>query len=89
MQTLYKIRKDSIFTDSEYTVNSPCEGVITAVHNSKDGKILGVFPVDSNNALVNVDVPDGTYLDLISGKDVEVHFGMMSIADEPMIFKAK
>ena len=88
MQTLYNIRKDKAFTDSEYTVNAPCDGVLTAVHNSKEGKMFGVFPVESRNALVNIDVPDGTYRNLITGSCVEVHFGMMGIADEPVIFKA-
>ncbi len=87
MQTLYNIRKDKVFTDSEYTVSSPCNGVLKAVHNGKAGKIVGVFPVGTNNALINADVPDGTYRDLISGASVEVHFGMLSIADQPVIFK--
>lgn len=87
MRALYKVRKDAIFTDSDYFVSAPCDGVLSAVHKSKNGRILGIFPVDSKNALVNVDAPDGTYKDLLSGKAVEVHFGMLGVSDEPIIFK--
>lgn len=88
MQTLYKIRKDPVFADSDYTVSVPSEGVLSAVHKNKEGRILGIFPVDSRMSLVNVDVPDGTYTDLISGENIEVHFGMLGLADAPVIFKA-
>lgn len=87
MQQLYKIRKDPVFADSEYTVSSPCDGVLCAVHKTADSKILGIFPVKSRDSLVAVDAPDGTYTELISGEKVEVHFGMTSLTDKPLIFK--
>ncbi len=87
MQRLYAIRKDEIFADSDYTVSAPGTGVLTAMHKTKDSKILGVFPVKCNNALVRVDIPDGTYTDLISGNTVEVHFGMLGVKNEAVIIK--
>ena len=87
MQKLYTIRKDQIMTDSDYKVESPCAGVLTAMHTAKCGKLLGVFPVKTAGALVNVQVPDGTYKDLITGRDVEVHFGMLSVSDEAVIIR--
>ena len=87
MQKLYAIRKDQIMTDSDYKVESPCAGVLTAMHTAKCGKLLGVFPVKTAGALVNVQVPDGTYKDLITGRDVEVHFGMLSVSDEAVIIR--
>lgn len=88
MKKLYTICKDEIMTDSDYKVESPCDGVITAMHTAKCGKLLGVFPVKTTGALVNVQVPDGTYKDLITGRDVEVHFGMLSVSDEAVIIRA-
>ena len=88
MQKLSEIRRDAVFTDSEYTVTSPCDGVLTAVHKGNAGKILGVFPVECKGALVNVDIPDGTYTDLLSGDKVEVHFGMLGVSDKTVIIKA-
>lgn len=88
MKKLYTICKDEIMTDSDYKVESPCDGVLTAMHTAKCGKLLGVFPVKTTGALVNVQVPDGTYKDLITGRDVEVHFGMLSVSDEAVIIRA-
>ncbi|MBE6735233.1 MAG: alpha-amylase [Ruminococcaceae bacterium] len=88
MKKLYTICKDEIMTDSDYKVESPCDGVLTAMHTAKGGKLLGVFPVKTTGALVNVQVPDGTYKDLITGRDVEVHFGMLSVSDEAVIIRA-
>ena len=87
MKSLYEIRRDALFTDSDYSVSAPCDGVLSATHKSKEGKILGVFPVDCKNALINIDAPDGTYKNLLTGKNVEVHFGMLGVSDEPLIFK--
>ncbi len=88
MQKLYSIRKDSLFADSDYSVTSPCEGVLLASHTLKDSKITGVFPVKSADALVNVSMADGTYTDLLTGKSVEVKFGMLGVTDEAVIIKA-
>lgn len=88
MQKLSAIRRDKVFTDSDYSVASPCEGVLTAMHRTKDSRIIGVFPVKTSGALVQVDVPDGTYADLLSDGTVEVKFGMLSVTDEAVIIKA-
>ena len=56
--------------------------------SAKCGKLLGVFPVKTTGVLVNVQVPDGTYKDLITGRDVEVRFGMLSVSDEAVIIRA-
>lgn len=87
MQKLYSIRKDSLFAHSDYSVTSPCEGVLLACHTFKDSKITGVFPVKSSDALVSVSMADGTYTDLLTGKSVEVKFGMLGVTDEAVIIK--
>ena len=87
MQRLAEIRKDAVFTNSEYTVYTPCDGILSAVHKGKAGKIIGVFPVDSQGGLINVDAPDGTYTDLLSGNNIEIHFGMLSVSNKAVILK--
>lgn len=88
MKRLAEIRRDEIFANSDYWVSVPQEGVLMAVHKTKDSKITGVFPVKTTSALVCVDVPDGVYTDLISGEKVEVKFGMLSVQDEAVIIKS-
>lgn len=88
MKRLAEIRRDEIFANSDYCVSVPQEGVLMAVHKTKDSKITGVFPVKTSSALVCVDVPDGVYTDLISDEKVEVKFGMLSVQDEAVIIKS-
>lgn len=87
MKKLYSLRKDPVFADSSYTVSAPAEGVLCAEHCGKDTKFVGVFPVKSNSGLVNVQIPDGTYENLIYGDMVEIKFGMLSFADKAIIIK--
>ncbi|MBQ4104758.1 MAG: alpha-amylase [Clostridia bacterium] len=89
MKKLYDIRKDSVFTDSDYTLSVPAENVLCAVHKTQSEKLIGIFPVGENGGLISVDVPDGIYTELISGSSVEVCFGMISVGDEPIIIKSK
>lgn len=89
MQALYKIRKDEVFTDSEYTVASPSQGVLVATHKGQSYKLTGIFPVSTANALIKADVPDGIYRDLISGNPVDVQFGNLCVTGESVIIKSE
>ena len=88
MKRLYKIKQDKAFAESDYTVSSPCDGVLCAMHKTTHTRVFGAFPVRSCSALVNVELPDGIYENLISGDSVEVKFGMLSLKNEPIIIKA-
>lgn len=87
MQKLYAIRQDPIFTDSSYTVTALPRDVLLAVHQKGTRKCIGIFPVAGQPSLIPVEVPDGSYTDLLTGKTAEVHFGMISCGDAPIIFK--
>lgn len=88
MQKMAKIRRSPIFADSQYAVTAPTEDVLLAVYTSREGTYVGLFPVGGRGALVEVDVPDGTYRDDFSGGIAEVHFGKVSCGKKPVIFKA-
>ena len=88
MQKMAKIRRSPIFAASQYAVTAPTEDVLLAVHTSREGTYVGLFPVGGKGALVEVDVPDGTYRDDFSGGTAEVHFGKVSCGKKPVIFKA-
>ena len=88
MKKLYEIKQDKAFAESDYTVSSPCDGVLCAMHKTTHTRVFGAFPVSSCRALVNVELPDGIYENLISGDSVEVKFGMLSLKNESIIIKA-
>jgi glycosidase len=84
---LSKIRKDSIFTDSTFSVTEVREDVCLAVHRSLDSRAYGIFSMKGRPATVRVPLPDGIYTDEISQDTVEVHEGCLSCTGEPIIIR--
>lgn len=87
LSKLYEIKKDPIFTDSCYKVDALPGDVLFATHSSKNGKMIGIFPVSSAASLIEIDLPDGVYSDLIRGEQVEIHAGMMAQTGKALIIK--
>ncbi len=87
MQKLYIIRKDPLFTDSDFSLTAPTDNILIGTHRKDNRRIIGVFPVEGKGGLVSLDVPDGEYEDLISGDKVEIHRGMLGLEDRPLIIK--
>ena len=56
---------------------------------SGDKRFIGMFSLRSASAEVSVDLPDGTYPELISGAAVEVKGGKLQCAGRPMILEAR
>ncbi len=86
MGKLYRIRQDPVLTDSTYRVTAHPRDVLTAVHESKMGKLVGVFTTRGETSLVPVELPDGTYDNLLGGT-AEVHEGRLGICKKPVIIR--
>ena len=87
LRTLAQIKRDPIFTDSTYTVQSRPGELLVAVHSRGDRKMAGIFSARGQAALVNVDLPNGIYPNLITGEPVEVRDGLVPSTGEPIILK--
>lgn len=85
--TLYRIKKNPIFTDSSYETKALPHDVIYAVHRSKAGKMVGVFSVKGEYSLLQVELPDGLYKNLIDDSAVEIHAGRMHTEGMPIIIE--
>ncbi len=85
MKALYEIKQDPLFADSTYETAACGEGVIQAVHSWGDRKVTGIFSLKGEEALVPIDLPDGTYENRIDGKPVDVLHGFISLHGEPVI----
>ena len=82
---LAAIKKDSIFMDSVYHLSDAGHDICVAEHSYGDKKALGVFSFRGNAGNVTVDMPDGTYKNLIDDRYVDVFHGSISCTGEPMI----
>ena len=87
LRRLSDIRRDPLFADSCYQVEAAPRDVLVATHRQGDRKLVGVFSVRGESSLVAVELPDGTYENLLDGEAVEVHFGHLCTKGKPIILR--
>lgn len=86
LRRLYEIKQDGIFADSTYCVKACPRDVLVATHKKEDRVLVGVFSFRAEASLVDVDLPDGTYENLLGGT-AEVHEGRVATDGEPFILR--
>ena len=89
LKKLGQIKRDPLLTDSFYTVRAVPRDVVLAIHDTAGKKMVGIFSLRGECALIKVPVADGIYENLITGELVEVHAGVISTDGEPIIFKTE
>ena len=77
IKKLSAIKKEPVFAEGSYKVASQSGSHIIASYNFKGKTALGVFPLKSSPALINVDMPDGFYQNELDGEKVEIFRGML------------
>ena len=88
MVSLARIKRDTLFTDSVYSVKAQGESFLSATHEKDGKKALGVFSVRGELGYVEVEFPDGVYTNLITGEPVEVFRSGIQSRGEPIIIMA-
>ncbi len=83
--TLSRIKKESIFTDSVFKARDGGHDICVAEHTHNERKAIGIFSLRGQSANVKVDLPEGTYKNLIDGADIDVCHGSICCAGEPII----
>ena len=90
MEILREIKKHPIFTNSTYFVKAyDEEDIAVATHTSKEGKMVGVFSFKGKEGDVAVDLADGTYINYMDGRMVNVTEGKLHSTGRPIIIKSK
>lgn len=87
IRRLCALRKNSIFTSGSFEARAEAGDILIAEYHSPDGRMLGIFSMKGNGALLQVPVPDGRYENLISGETVEVKLGRIAVNGEPVILE--
>ena len=84
-----KIKKEKLSPDDAFFACAQDE-THTAVMTRLNGesKKIGVFSLRSQKAEVKIDIPDGTYQNLIDGSEIRVTDGTISTDGNPIIFTA-
>ena len=84
---LAQIKKDTVFTDSVYSVRAIGNDILTACHQKDGEKAVGVFPLKGQTSFVPAELPDGIYTNLIDDSKVEVFRDGVMCCGKPMIIK--
>lgn len=82
---LSQIKKDPLFADSRYEVTAMPHDIMLASHSRGSRQMLGVFSLRGKSSLLQVNVPDGVYQNLINYQNLEIHAGMLSMDGQPVI----
>ena len=86
MRRLYDIKQDKLFADSTYRVKTLPRDVILATHEKGEERLCGIFSLRGESSLIKIDLPNGTYENLLGGT-VDVFDGCLSVTGEPMIIR--
>lgn len=87
LRFLYEIKQDALFTDSCYHVEAVSGDGMLAVHEKDGRKLVGLFALGGEPFEAKVDIPDGTYENLLDGDDIKVKHGMVPCMCTPVIIK--
>ena len=79
-------RNERIFREGAFSVSTPDEKNIVAVYVGKDEKLTGIFPLHGA-ASVFVQLPDGTYRNEYTGKNVDVYENVITTDGVPVIIR--
>ena len=81
------LKKDPIMAqDSGYKIVSHKEDVLHFEYHSNQEIRVGLFNVGAHRGVLEVDLPEGVYTNLIDGKNFEIRFQTIPFMDVPLIF---
>ena len=88
IKTLSQIAKtDALaFGAVEYSKDRTKDVIIIRYHH-KSENYLGIFNVNQEEGLLELSIPDGNYIDLLSEKEVQVNMNQTDIPKSAIIFK--
>ena len=89
LQKLAQIKRNPLLTNSSYTVQAMPRDVVLAIHDTAGKKMVGIFSLRGECALVKVPIADGIYENLITGEKAEVHAGVISTDGEPIVIQTE
>lgn len=85
MQKLYAIRHRLPVDAAFWLDTDDAAGIVTATYASPSGNAIGVFPVAGTPGTAQVALADGTYRDVLSGREVRVEHGQLSLGTDAVI----
>lgn len=87
IKKLAKMKKEPIFAqDHGYKIVSHSKDVIHLEYHTEDEIRVGIFNVGANRGILTVDLPEGKYINQLTGKEFMLRFGSVELMDYPLVF---
>jgi len=86
LTALAGLKKDIAQTQGEFTLLAG-EPAIQAAWSAPDAGLYGVFNVSGNSGSVAVQLPDGSYTDMLTGAPVKVNAGQLPLPTTALILR--
>ncbi len=87
LRKLAGIKRDILSPDDAFSARTDDEHHIAVMTRlNTGGKKVGIFSLKSRSAAVRMEIPDGTYINLIDGSPAEVKDGTLFCEGKPLIF---
>jgi hypothetical protein len=88
-KALYKVKQKAIMAHSvcHLTAHERVD-IITGIHVWGEQRLAGVFSLRGKQADVELELPDGVYVNLIDGSTVTVEAGKLHCGGKPVIIEA-
>ena len=83
------IVKDKIFSHGHYDIKITDKEVFYGDFSLDSQKMVGIFNLGKDNGFIDVDVPDGKYVNLIDNKDIVISDSKLNLSLDPIIFLVK
>ncbi len=87
---LGQIKKALFPTDADFSAEADdSTGTVVATLTTKDCRVAGIFCMEGKRCQAKVNVPDGEYVNEITGKKVTVKNGVYQTEGKPVIFRVR
>ncbi|NLZ34702.1 MAG: alpha-amylase [Clostridiales bacterium] len=89
-RSLYNIKKDKVFSEGYYEINILSnKEVVAASYEMNNQKLYGIFNFGKKDDVIELEIKDGEYLDLVENKKIVIQDNKLLIGKEALIFKVK
>lgn len=85
IRRLCAMKKDPLFAEGIYEIKACPNDLVLASYRLGERRAVGLFSLKGNAGVATVDLPDGSYRNLIDGNEALVEFGMLATDGEPVI----
>ena len=87
IRRLTALKKEEIFSEGVYSLQALPNDWVKICFQCGEEKLLAFVSLQGKNGLLNSDLPEGTYRDLLTGRDILVEEGLISSPGEPLVLR--